>query len=192
MNSVSLSLKPPSPFSIATAVSLLSQKYSQCWNWPILVQNLIDQRLHQLDRLFHSGFNRRAQSHLTLFASESLRFAANQQYVLHLDIHRPGHAKNALGIHRVGFDHRRRSIRRIAAAQIRFDDVQRTRSLALRTSVHQDGRFVAVLQRIGQVETSNAKIGYAYALRQVNISQAADNLDAKRVVAEKDVADAGY
>ena len=115
------------------------------WNWPILVQNLIDQRLHQLDRLFHSGFNRRAQSHLTLFASESLRFAANQQQVLDFDIHRPGHAENAHWIHGVSFDHRRRSIRRIAAAQIRFDDVQRARSFALRTSVHQDRGLVSVL-----------------------------------------------
>ena len=91
----------------------------------------------------------------------------------------------------MGFDHGLRSIRIVQRFQIRFDDVERARSFAVRTGVHQNGGFVAVLQRVSQVEAANAKIGHAHALRQLPVGQAANHFDAKRVIAEKDVADAG-
>ena len=90
---------------------------------PVPLKNVFYNRLYQFDRCINRRFNSHAQTHLTLFASERFRLAAHEQHILDFDIHCPGHAQHAYGIHSVGFNRRLWSVRIIQRFQIRFDDV---------------------------------------------------------------------
>ena len=61
----------------------------------------------------------------------------------------------------------------------------------MRTSIHEDCGFVAVLQGVGEIEAANAEVGYAHGLRQLQAGHAANYFHTESVVAEEDVADAG-
>src|ERR1700719_684386 len=75
--------------------------------------------------------------------------------------------------------------------QLGLKDVERARRLAVRTSVHQNGGLVTLIEGIGEVEPADAEIGDAHAVRQVASRQATHDFDAKGVIAEEDIADAG-
>src|SRR6185437_468485 len=198
MNSVSLSLKLPLPFSIARLLLLRrmftasNHVWSRSWIRPVSVQDSVYQRCHQLDCLIHGGLDRRAQSHLAFLASKSFRFTADQQNVLYFDVHRFSHAQHVHRIHGVGFNRGRSSIGTVQRFQIGLDDVERARCLAMRTRIHQNDGFVAVLQGVGKIEAADAEVGYSHARGKVKASYTAGDFDAKGVVAQKDVTDARH
>ena len=74
---------------------------------------------------------------------------------------------------------------------VRLDDGYGSGRLPMRKCVDEDGRFVAVLQGVGQVEAANAEVDDAHLRGQIAIHEAAHDLNAKCVVAQKNVADAG-
>ncbi len=57
----------------------------------------------------------------------------------------------------------------------------------MRTGIHQDGGFVAILQRIGEIKAPDAEVGHSHVLGKLETSHAAHDFDAKRIVAKKDV-----
>jgi len=75
--------------------------------------------------------------------------------------------------------------------RIGFYDGDGAGRLPMRKSINEDGGFVAVLQGIGEVETANPEVDNADRLGEGALHQATDNFDAKSVVAEEDVSDAG-
>jgi hypothetical protein len=57
--------------------------------------------------------------------------------------------------------------------------------------VDQHGRFVAVEQRVGQIDAANAKIDELDAIGQRSLRPKPRHLDAESVIAVEDVADPG-
>ena len=84
------------------------------------------------------------------------------------------------------------SARVVLRRRVRLDHVERTGRAPTRRRVHQDGRVVAVEQRVGEVQPTDPEIDDAHALRLQAFVQSAHDLDPEAVVAEEHVADAGH
>src|ERR1700691_6508974 len=81
-----------------------------------------------------------------------------------------------------------RSIRYI---QIGLDHIQASGLSSARASIHKNRHVGAIKQRVRQVETSDPEIHSLHTLRQLAGAQSPHHFDAKSVVTEKNISNAG-
>src|SRR5262249_11791946 len=75
-------------------------------------------------------------------------------------------------------------------AQIRFDNVERSRLATARHRIDENGGVVSVLQRVGEVEAANAEVAHGDISDRGTLTETSRDAHAEAIVAEEDVADA--
>ena len=137
--------------------------------------------------------HRLAESHLHVVGIGQRRgLATDDQHARQRPAQGSGHLQNFPRVHAVHLDRASRRFARPRTGGVGLDHVQRARHAALRSGVHQDRQLVGLEQGIGQVEAANAEIHDPHSLGPGLDRQPPRRFDAKCIVAEEDVADAGH
>ena len=157
----------------------------------IFRQNFFDERFDHIrgfgDRRLH-GF---AQTHLTLLAAECFRFTADEQNFVKLCAHLMRRPQNVRRVHRMPVEHRRNSVRIFKFAQVGFDDIKRSRRVAVREGINKNRHIKTVKKRVSQIVTANPVIEKFDIFGQFARLQNFGDLASETVIAEKNIADTG-
>src|ERR1051325_8548836 len=86
----------------------------------------------------------------------------------------------------------RRNVERVQLGQVRLDRVERSGLIAARCCVYEDRRVVSIEDRVREIEPANAEINDAHIVGPTLRRHLPYALTTERVVAEKNVAAAGY
>src|SRR5262249_14688154 len=81
-------------------------------------------------------------------------------------------------------------LRVVQIARCRFNQVYVAGLAALRHRINEDRQIVAVHERVGEVEATDAEIDYPHVFRPRALAQTPGNFAAEGVVAQEDISDA--
>jgi hypothetical protein len=124
---------------------------------------------------------------MSSYSPERCWFTADYQHAAGIAAHGMGQGEDFDGVERVAFDQCGGSVGRCVG----FNDVKRSGCFAARDCVYEDGPIAGFEKGVGEIDAADAEIDDFYARREWVGGEQPGDVDAKGIIAEEDVADAG-